>query len=56
MQGILYTGRPADETGRLAKELRCYDLLDGLGVAYQRTDHQPPTAWNAAARWTRFWV
>lgn len=41
MQGILYTGRPADETGRLAKELRCYDLLDGLGVAYQRTDHQP---------------
>lgn len=41
MEGILYTGRPADCSGRLDKEIRSYDLLDGLGVVYQRTDHQP---------------
>lgn len=33
----VYTGRPADR--RLDKELRCYDLLDSLGVAYHRVDH-----------------
>ena len=37
----LQTGRPADCTGRLDKERRVYDLLDGLGVAYQRVDHAP---------------
>lgn len=36
----LETGRPTDETGRLAKEIRSYDLLDSLGVFYQRIDHQ----------------
>lgn len=35
----LYTGRPADTTGRLPKEIRTYDLLDNLGVTYQRLDH-----------------
>ncbi len=35
----LYTGRPADTTGRLPKEIRTYDLLDSLGVPYQRLDH-----------------
>ena len=34
-------GRPADESGRLAKEIRCYDLLDGLGVEFERIDHEP---------------
>ena len=37
----LRSGRPTDTTGRLEKELRCYDLLDGLGVEYQRVDHAP---------------
>ena len=37
----LHSGRPTDTTGRLEKELRCYDLLDGLGVEYQRVDHAP---------------
>ena len=32
-------GRPADESGRLAKEIRCYDFLDGLGIEYERIDH-----------------
>ncbi len=34
----LYRGR-ADE-GRLEKERRCYDLLDGLGIEYVRVDHE----------------
>ena len=37
----LQNGRPADCAGRLAKEIRCYDLLDSLGVEYQRIDHEP---------------
>ena len=36
----LVSGRPADCTGRLPKEIRCYDLLDSLGVRYQRVDHE----------------
>ena len=36
---VLVNGRPEDQSGRLAKEIRCYDLLDGLGVPYQRIDH-----------------
>ena len=34
----LYTGRPEGE--RLEKELRCYDLLDSLGIEYRRIDHE----------------
>ena len=37
----LYTGRPADAAQRLEKERRTYDLLDRLGIAYQRVDHAP---------------
>ena len=32
----LQKGRPADTAGRLEKEIRTYDLLDRLGVAYER--------------------
>ncbi len=35
----LMNGRPADCAGRLEKEIRCYDLLDSLGIDYQRVDH-----------------
>ena len=35
----LYSGRPASAEGRLERELRTYDFLDGLGIAYVRTDH-----------------
>lgn len=35
----LYQGRPQDTSGRLDKEIRVYDLLDRLGIPYQRTDH-----------------
>ena len=37
----LYTGRPEREEGRLPKEVACYDLLDQLGMTYQRVDHDP---------------
>ena len=33
-------GRPENTEGRLEKEIRVYDLLDSLGVAYQRVDHE----------------
>ena len=43
----LQNGRPADWAGRLPKEIRCYDLLDRLGVAYQRIDHEPAMTMEA---------
>ena len=36
----LKKGRPQDTEGRLKKEIRVYDLLDSLGVDYQRIDHE----------------
>jgi len=36
----LVNGRPETNEGRLPKEIRCYDLLDSLGVSYQRIDHE----------------
>ena len=39
----LFDGRPATAEGREPKEMRVYDLLDSLGIAYQRTDHAPAT-------------
>lgn len=35
----LYEGRPTETTGRLARELACYEILDQLGISYQRVDH-----------------
>ena len=37
----LQKGRPVDTAGRLEKEIRTYDLLDRLGVEYERIDHEP---------------
>lgn len=37
----LYNGRPTDLSGRLDKEIRVYDMLDGLGIEYCRIDHTP---------------
>ena len=36
----LYKGRPENETGRLPREIRTYDLLDSLNIEYFRTDHE----------------
>lgn len=45
----LYTGRPADAAGRLEKEIRTYDLLDELGIPFQRTDHAPADTMEVCA-------
>ena len=31
--------RPTDCENRSAREVRCYDFLDSLGVSYTRIDH-----------------
>ncbi|MBO4322186.1 MAG: prolyl-tRNA synthetase associated domain-containing protein [Clostridia bacterium] len=36
----LLNGRPENAEGRLPREMRTYDLLDSLGIEYQRTDHE----------------
>lgn len=36
----LEKGRPSNEEGRLAKEIRVYDLLDRLHIEYERVDHE----------------
>ena len=36
-----YEGRPEDLSGRLDKEIKVYDFLDGLGIEYYRLDHEP---------------
>ena len=37
----IYKGRSEDTTGREERELRVYDLLDSIGVDYDRLDHAP---------------
>ena len=41
MKLVLEEGRPADVSGRLETEARVYDLLDSLGIRYERVDHEP---------------
>ena len=36
----LVKGRPAEEEGRLLKEIETYDFLDSLGIEYERIDHE----------------
>lgn len=36
----LEKGRPQQVTGRLEKEIRTYDILDSLGIEYDRVDHE----------------
>ena len=36
----LLDGRPDSMEGRLPREVRTYDLLDSLGIEYQRVDHE----------------
>ena len=37
----IFDGRPKNLEGRLPREVRTYDFLDSLGIAYKRTDHEP---------------
>ena len=40
MELKLENGRPETNEGREEKEIRVYDMLDELGVSYQRVDHE----------------
>ncbi len=42
-------GRPATTEGRLEKEIRVYDLLDSLGINYERVDHEEANTMEACA-------
>lgn len=44
MELVLEKGSPADMTGRLDKEKRCYELLDRLNIEYWRCDHPEANA------------
>jgi len=46
---ILQQGRPADADERSPKERACYDLLDSLGMAYERIDHERTDTMEACA-------
>ncbi len=45
----LQQGRPDNTEGRLPKELRVYDLLEKLGIAYERVDHEAAMTMEACA-------
>ena len=45
----LLQGRPESCQGRLEKEIRVYDLLDRLGISYQRIDHEATNTMEACA-------
>ncbi|MBQ6293961.1 MAG: prolyl-tRNA synthetase associated domain-containing protein [Lachnospiraceae bacterium] len=48
----LFHGSPADMTGRSAREVRAYEFLDRLGIAFDRTDHpdEPATSMEVCAK------
>ena len=46
----LQKGRPKYTAGRLEKEIRTYDLLDKLGVAYERVDHEAAMTMEVSAK------
>jgi len=45
----LVNGRPSSAEGRLEKEIRTYDLLDSLGIEYERVDHEEANTMEACA-------
>ena len=45
----LVKGRPLSTEGRLEKEIRTYDLLDRLGIEYERVDHEEANTMEACA-------
>ena len=43
----LEKGRPITNEGRLEKEIKTYDLLDSLGITYERVDHEEANTMEA---------
>lgn len=54
MKMQLYQGRSADMTGRQDKEKRVYELLDRLGIAYERVDHEAAETMEACEEIDKF--
>lgn len=46
----VFEGRPDDTGQRLEREIRVYDLLDSLGVRYERVDHEPAMTMEVCAQ------
>lgn len=46
---VLQKGRPGDVSGRTETEISTYDLLDGLGIEYDRVDHEAADTMEACA-------
>ena len=49
MDLVIHKGRPTDGNGRMEKEIRTYDLLDSLGIEYERVDHEAANTMEACA-------
>jgi len=49
MDLVIQKGRPTDDGNRLEKEIRTYDLLDSLGIEYERVDHEAAETMEACA-------
>lgn len=49
MDLVIQKGRPTDDSQRLEKEIRTYDLLDSLGIEYERVDHEATETMEACA-------
>lgn len=43
----LREGRPIEQDGRLEKEIKVYDMLDKLEIAYQQVDHEAANTMEA---------
>lgn len=46
----LHKGRPLTNEGRLEKEIRTYDFLDAVGIAYERVDHEAAFTMEVCAK------
>lgn len=46
----VFKGRPSCNGQRLDREIRVYDLLDSLGVLYERVDHEPAMTMDVCAQ------
>ncbi len=44
---VLEHGRPVNEAGRLEKEIRVYNKLEELGIAFDRIDHEEANTMEA---------
>lgn len=49
MDLVIHNGRPSEKGQRLEKEIRTYDLLDSLGIGYERVDHEAAETMEACA-------